>query len=175
LVGNTKDDSYRQSHRGSLKFSRARWSTFYKIRYVDYHLAILDQIYHPLTSHSERDVQNWPRAETHSIIFNLYSALDSLGYEINLAYKFRIKPSNIHIYHQHNSWTKDCLRCEFHKQNDNVTSSIRCWLGLGWFKIIKTMDGTLYSLIKREKKESDKEPFSLPPPAGPTTQRVNRI
>jgi hypothetical protein len=91
-----------------LKFSQAHWSTFYKIRYVDYHLAILDQIYHPLMSHSEGDIQNWARAEMHSISFNLYSALDSLGYEINLTYKFRIKPSNIHIHHEHKAWTKDC-------------------------------------------------------------------
>jgi len=30
--------------------------------------------------------------------------------------------------------------------------------------LVKTMDGTLYILIKREKKESDKISFSLPPP-----------
>lgn len=117
-----------------LKFAQAHESTFYKIRYVDYHLAILDQVYHPLIPYSEGDIRNWARAEMHSIVFNLYSALDSLGYEINLAYKFRIKPSKIHIHHEHKTWMENCLRCKLDKQNDNLTSSIRCWLGLGWFK-----------------------------------------
>jgi hypothetical protein len=31
--------------------------------------------------------------------------------------------------------------------------------------LIKAMDGTLFSFIKREKKESDKERFMLPPPS----------
>jgi hypothetical protein len=30
--------------------------------------------------------------------------------------------------------------------------------------LVKTMDGTLYTLIKRDKRESDKQLFSLPPP-----------
>jgi hypothetical protein len=117
-----------------LKFAQAHDSTFYKIRYADYHLGILDQIYRPRMTDSETNTKNWARAEMHSIVFNLYSALDSLGYEINLAYQFRIKPSDIHIHHEHNTWKKNCLRCEMDKQNDNVTSSIHCRLGLGWFK-----------------------------------------
>lgn len=60
----------------------------------------------------EEDTRNWARAEMHSIIFNLYSALDSVGYEINLVYKFGIAPGKIHIHHQHQTTMKNCLRCE---------------------------------------------------------------
>jgi hypothetical protein len=55
----------------------------------------------------EADTQNWARAEMHSILFNLYSALDSLGYEINLAYQFGMDSGDIHIYHPIPNWRRN--------------------------------------------------------------------
>jgi hypothetical protein len=97
-----------------LEFAQAHESTFYKIRFVDYHLAILQQIYRPYMTDAEEDTKNWARAEMHSIIFNLYSALDSLGYEINLAYKFGLAAKDITIQHKRDKST--CLRCKIDKK-----------------------------------------------------------
>ena len=115
-----------------LEFAQAHTSTFYKIRFADYHLAILEQIYHPDMTDSEQDTKNWARAEMHSIVFNLYSALDSLGYEINLAYQFGIDPSKIHI--QHTRDKKTCLRCRIDNQNDSLTTYLNNGLGQQWFQ-----------------------------------------
>ena len=83
---------------------------------------------------SEQDTKNWARAEMHSIIFDLYSALDSLGYEINLAYQFGIDPTKIHTHHRHNKPEKNCLRCEVNNRNDNVTYYLNNFLDLPWFE-----------------------------------------
>jgi hypothetical protein len=117
-----------------LEFAQAHDSTSFKIRFADYHLSILQQIYRPQMTDSEEDTKNWARAEMHSIILNLYSALDSLGYEINLAYKFGIDPGKIHIHHIHKTRMKSCLRCEVNNQNDNVTCYLNNFLGLPWFE-----------------------------------------
>jgi hypothetical protein len=100
-------------------------SIFYKIRFADYHLSILQQIYRPDMLDPGGDIDNWVRAEMHSIIYNLYSALDSLGYEINLAYGFNIERKKINIYHHKNhNDEKNCLRCKIKDFNDDLTSYI---------------------------------------------------
>lgn len=114
-----------------LEFAQAHTSTFYKIRFADYHLAILEQIYHPNMTNSKDDTKNWARVEMHSIILNLYSALDSLGYEINLAYQFGIDSGKIHI--QHTRDKKTCLRCRIDNQNDSLTTYLNNTLGQQWF------------------------------------------
>jgi hypothetical protein len=118
-----------------LKVAQAHESTFFKIRFSDYHISILEQIYRPDMTDSKEDTKNWARAEMHSIVFNLYSALDSLGYEINLAYQFGIDPSKIHIYHNPKKPVKNCLRCKIDKQKDSVTSSLNNSLNQHWFEI----------------------------------------
>ncbi len=45
-----------------LEFAQAHESTFYKIRYADYHLFTLEQIYRPHMTNLEEDTQNWARA-----------------------------------------------------------------------------------------------------------------
>jgi hypothetical protein len=103
-----------------LEIGQTHESTFYKIRYADHHLFILGQKYQPNMTNMEQGTQQWIRAETNSIIYNLYSSLDSLGYEINLAYDFGIDAGDIKIHHKHPKVIKDCLRCELNKVDDDL-------------------------------------------------------
>lgn len=41
-----------------LEFPQAYESTFYKIRFADYHLSTLEQIYHPHMENREEDTKN---------------------------------------------------------------------------------------------------------------------
>jgi meiotically up-regulated gene 157 (Mug157) protein len=82
--------------------------------HVYYHLRILQQIYG--IRKRRASAQHWAKTEMHSIVFNLYSALDSLGYEINLAYGFRIDSGNILIHHRDKKKLNNkCLRCRVKK------------------------------------------------------------
>jgi hypothetical protein len=100
-----------------LDLAQAHDSTFYKIRFADYHIFILRQLYDPNRKDRGEEMQHWVRAELHSIVYNLYSALDSLGYEINLAYGFGIPAHRIHFDHGHDTkqTRNNCLRCELRK------------------------------------------------------------
>jgi hypothetical protein len=51
-----------------LEFSQVHESTFYKIRFADYHLSTLEQIYHP---HMEKYCAN--------IVFNSVTDKNSMG------------------------------------------------------------------------------------------------
>jgi hypothetical protein len=113
-----------------LDFAQAHESTYSKIKFAEYHLFILQQMYN---SQREPDTQHWARAEMHSIVSNLYSALDSLGYEINLAYRFGLGAGEIHIHHNHKKFEPKCLRCRINKENDNVTSYLNTSLCQHWF------------------------------------------
>jgi hypothetical protein len=78
-----------------LEFSQTHGSTNGKIAMTDYHYHILDQLYRPSQTYSEADTKWWARAEMHCIITNLYSALDSLTHEINLAYNLGLQPDEV--------------------------------------------------------------------------------
>lgn len=116
---------------------QAHDSVFYKLRFADYYLFILQQIYSSNMLDPGGDIDNWVRAELHSIIYNLYSALDSLGYEINLAYGFNIERGKIHIHHSKKHDAKKercCLRCEIKKRNDDLSHYIETSLNEDtWF------------------------------------------
>ena len=75
----------------------------------------------------------WARAEMNSIVYNLYSALDSLANEINLAYNFGIGENKIHIFHKHQKFKSGCLRCNLDKKNDRLTSTLNQELSQDWF------------------------------------------
>jgi hypothetical protein len=61
-----------------LSLVQGHESTYSKIKFAQYHYHILDQLYRPKRTLRKKDTQHWVRAEMHSIIINLYSALDSL-------------------------------------------------------------------------------------------------
>jgi hypothetical protein len=102
-----------------LEFSQTHGSTNGKIAMTNYHYHILDQLYRPSQTYSEADTKWWARAEMHCIITNLYSALDSLTHEINLAYNLGLQPDEVNIHHNHPNPRGDCLRCRL-PQGDPV-------------------------------------------------------
>lgn len=102
-----------------LDLSQSHCTTKMKITFADYHYYILNQMYRPNETDRAGDTDQWVLAETHSIIFNLYSALDSLCHEINLAYKFGLNASQVNVYHYHHSQINpNCIRCRLNKSND---------------------------------------------------------
>jgi hypothetical protein len=117
---------------------------YYKIAFADYHYHILDQLYRPNQTYRETDTDSWSRAEMHAIVNNLYSALDSLGQEINLAYQFRIDAGDIHIHHRHAQPVNSCVRCRLDQANDGLTTLLNQTLSLGWFDVFRR----LYNQIK---------------------------
>src|SRR5918999_5468155 len=80
-----------------LSFIQSHESTYSKIKYAQYHYHILEQLYQSMITQREPDTQHWVRAEMHSIIINLYSALDSLAQQINCLYHMGFSPSEIKI------------------------------------------------------------------------------
>jgi hypothetical protein len=121
--------------------AQAHDSTFYKIRFADYHLFILQQLYDPNTAEREGEIQHWVRAELHSIVYNLYSALDSLGYEINLAYGFGLPAHRIHFDHDHNpnQTRNNCLKCELRKIDDELHSYLDNSSREAWFDYFRRL------------------------------------
>lgn len=112
---------------------RSHTAAKFKITFADYHYYLLNQLYRPDETPRETDTQMWARAEMNSIVYNLYSALDSLASEINLAYNFGLKQNKIHIFHNHQEFESNCLRCSLDKQSDKLTSYLNQELGQPWF------------------------------------------
>lgn len=122
-----------------LDFAQSHESTKTKIIFADYHYYILNQFYRPSVTKRETDTDSWVRAEFHSLVINLYSALDSLAYEINLAYNFGLKPNQINIYHTHTSFQQNCIRCNIDNQNDALTALINIEFAKTWFQIFNKL------------------------------------
>lgn len=122
-----------------LEYDQSHGTTKTKVTFTDYHYHILNQFYIPNVTKRQTDTDSWVRAEFHSIVMSLYSSLDSLAYEVNLAYNFGLKPYQIHIYHNHTSIVSDCFRCNMNIQNDNLTSFFNSELGKDWFQIFNRL------------------------------------
>lgn len=122
-----------------LEFSQTHMSVKSKITFTDYHYHILNQLYRPADTPREVDTDSWARAEMHCIVINLYSALDSLAHEINLAYQFGINISCIHIHHDHQQPKQDCVRCRLDTENDSLTSFINNELNNQWFETFRKL------------------------------------
>jgi hypothetical protein len=118
---------------------RSHTATKFKITFADYHYHILDQLYRPNETPRTTDTTMWARAEMNSIVYNLYSALDSLANEINLAYNFGISENKIHIFHNHQKFESDCVRCNLDKQNDKLTSTLNQELSQNWFLLFNKL------------------------------------
>jgi hypothetical protein len=71
----------------------------------------------------EKDTPYWVRAEMHSIITNLYSALDSLAQQINCIYSMGFSPSEVKVYHPNSHSSPSCFRCQI-----PTTASISAYL-----------------------------------------------
>jgi hypothetical protein len=101
------------------EFSRANSTTHKKFKFAVYHLTIFRQIYgNRGDNHGSGrfpNFQDYVKAEAHSIIFNLFSALDSMSNEINLVYGFQLKHNDIRI-------NKPALKYMLNYENDALTS-----------------------------------------------------
>lgn len=118
---------------------RSHTATIFKITFADYHYHILDQLYRPNETPRRTDTIMWARAEMNSIVYNLYSALDSLANEINLAYNFGIRENKIHIFHNHQKFKSDCVRCSLDKENDKLTFTLNQELSQNWFLLFNKL------------------------------------
>ncbi|MBM3910537.1 MAG: hypothetical protein FJ356_02685 [Thaumarchaeota archaeon] len=117
-----------------LDYDQSHTSTRSKVTFADYHYHILEQLYQPHVTEREKNTVGWVRAEFHSIVMNLYSALDSLAYEINLAYNFGLRINQIYIHHNHSTFVSDCFRCNLNNENDSLTSLLNNELNKSWFQ-----------------------------------------
>jgi hypothetical protein len=103
------------------EFHKDHSMTYKKFKFAVYHWTIFHQIYgNKGDNHGSgrfSAFQDYVKAESHSVIFNLSSALDSLSNEINLVYDFQLKRGDIGI---NNKSLKDKLKNE----NDAFTSHL---------------------------------------------------
>jgi hypothetical protein len=123
-------------------FVDAHATTIGRIGVADYHYHNLNQIYIPDRTQMHKLTTIWASAETESVIFMLYSALDSLAQEVNLAYKFGIDVSRVYIHHRKDHGMKpqvDCVRCDLSKQNDGLTKYLNAELSLDWFDLFRKL------------------------------------
>ena len=113
------------------EFSQAHTTTYKKFKFAIYHLNILQQVYGVNRNNFTSQISapyDWALAEAHSIIFNLYSALDAVSNEINLAYNFQLKPNEVGI-------QKPCLQHLIGNQNDALSSYLETSLfKQDWFR-----------------------------------------
>lgn len=123
----------------NLELSQTHNSVKAKIAFADYHYHILNQFYVPHATLRQTDTNQWVLAEIHSVITSLYSALDSLMYEVNLAYNFWLNISQINIHHQHTKASNDCIRCRIDNVNDNLTTYLNHELSQDWFNIFRKL------------------------------------
>jgi hypothetical protein len=124
--------------------SRSHTAIIFKITFADYHYFILDQLYRPDETPRNEDTKMRARAEMNSIVYSLYSALDSLANEINLAYNFGIGENKIQITHNHpkSKYPKsksDCVRCSLDNKNDKLKSTLNQELSQNWFVLFNKL------------------------------------
>lgn len=117
-----------------LPFAQIHDAVCHKLAFADYHYHILNQLYRPHETERENATDSWARAEMHSIVFNLYSALESLAYEINLAYNLGIKQRDLALYHNHVKFTPGCFRCELLAIDPLVSRHVEGALMQSWFE-----------------------------------------
>lgn len=107
------------------EFAKAHTTTYKKFKFAVYHWTIFHQIYgnkgDNFGSGRFPAFQDYVKAEAHSIIFNLFSALDSVSNEINLAYDFQLKRNDISI---NNKSLKYMLKYENDSLNTYLNDSL---------------------------------------------------
>ncbi len=121
-----------------LDFAQTHTSVYSKMAFADYHYHILNQVYRPNQTDRQSDTPEWVMAELYAIINSLYSALDTLGYEISLAYKLSFSAGDIYISHNHAEPKKDCFRCSL-PTSEQITSYLNRELNQNWFDTFKKL------------------------------------
>jgi len=124
--------------------SQSHQNTRSKITFADYHYRNLDQIYIRHTTRRYPETPTWAMAEMHGIMSNLYSALDSLSNEINIAYKLGIPTRNCEIYHnvqdhKKGKPNKNCIRCNIDQVDSRLSNHLNNGLGQDWFEHFRNL------------------------------------
>jgi hypothetical protein len=124
--------------------SQSHQNTRERIAFADYHIHNLDQIYIRHTTPRYTETPTWAMAEMHGIISNLYSALDSLSNEINIAYKFNIPTRNCELYHnvqdhKRGKPNKNCIRCNVDQADSMLSKHLNNELGQDWFEHFRSL------------------------------------
>ncbi len=117
-------------------------TTIRRVGIADYHYHNLCQIYSPDKTPTKAHTTSWAEAEMESIISTLYSSLDSLAQEVNLAYKFGIDEGKVHIYHNMKPHAH-CVRCDLNKQNDSLANYLNGELSSDWFDMFRKLRNRL--------------------------------
>ena len=117
------------------EYALAHESTIDKLFSAEFHYYNLNQVYRPDVTPRETDTQDWVRAELDSVVFSLYSAMDSLMNEINLAYGFGLSPGKANIYHEHRTFSGGCVRCALDRTADSLASYLNVQLSQQWFEL----------------------------------------
>lgn len=124
------------------RFVNAHATTIQRIGLADYHYRNLDQIYRPDMPQPNSLANIWAPGEAVSLVFILYSALDSLAQELNLAYKFGIDERQVHIHHgpKHlKTPQSNCLRCSLNKVGDGTAVFLNQELSKSWFEFLHSL------------------------------------
>jgi hypothetical protein len=120
----------------------AHATTIRRIGSADYHYHILNQVYIPDRIHSGAHTISWAQVGAESVVFWLYTALNSLANELNLAYGFGIDEWKVDVTHplQHNRNLKPgCFRCRLIQHGDNLSSYLEGELNSEWFKFFNEL------------------------------------
>jgi hypothetical protein len=121
----------------------AHATTIRRIGGADQHYHILSQIYVPDVTMSGSLTTIWAQIQAETVIFMLFSSLDSLMQEVNLAYNFRIPDYSINVYHdaiKHGQRPSgSCVRCAINRTNDSLTAFLNIELGSTWFENLRIL------------------------------------
>lgn len=133
-IDRTDNEGGRTEARQNFVDSHA--NTIRLVSSADYHYHNLSQIYEPDITTMDRLTTIWVQIEAESVVFVLYSALESLMQEVNLAYKLGIDEDRVHIYHRQDhraALGANCARCELDRQEDVLSDYFRGELSSDWF------------------------------------------
>jgi len=125
-------------------FVDAHANTIRCVGAADYHYHILNQVYIPDVVRMGSLTTLWVQIEAESIVIALYSALDSLMQEINLACNFGVRENGVSAYHpeEHrespNTHTR-CVRCKLSLEDDSLGRYLNEELTLDWFDKLRRL------------------------------------
>ena len=124
-------------------FVNAHANTIRLVGDADYHYNNLNQIYVPSQYPASSHAISFSQVETESFIFTIYSALDSLTQEVNLAYGFGIDESKVYVFHKHTSPETNCVRCMLTAQSDSLSNYFDSALNSSWFDFLRRLRNRL--------------------------------
>jgi hypothetical protein len=120
----------------------AHATTVRRIASADFHLHILQQVYVPDRVQSGSRTILWAQAGAESVIFWLYTSLNSLAHELNLVYGFGIDEFRVDVTHPQSHSERpntNCFRCRLIMQNHEVCRNLESELSSDWFKFLNSL------------------------------------